>query len=199
MNQREKRELENQLVVCGLGKLDDPEFLTVFANMIDQFPGDKHWFLQGLLNECEPAQRHDMYEGLVPRIRSFKPMPLGTYEGKIAEEAGRMVSQGRMRVEGPAPRAIEIGGHRLAIVPQKQATGAVATVRCHRCNKVEKFLADSPVGAMTKARKAGWTREKGVNKEACAECSAATAATVVRLSNKETLAIYDRRAGKLDA
>lgn len=199
MNQKDKRKLENELMACGLTKLEDPAFLDVFAAMIDQFPGDKHWFLQGLINECDPPQRYEMYHGLVPRIRSFKPMPLDTYICRIAEEAGRMVSQGRMQVEGPKPRAIEIGGHKLAIVPQKESSGAVATVRCHRCPKVDRFLAETPAGAMIEARKAGWVREKGVNKETCPACSEALAATVVRLSNKETLAVYDRRACKLDA
>lgn len=199
MNQKDKRELENELMACGLSKLDDPNFLDIFAAMIDQFPGDRHWFLQGLLNECDPPQRHEMYEALKPRIRSFKPMPLSTYEGRIAEEAGRMVSQGRMRVEGPKPHAIEIGGHKLAVVPKREATGAVATVRCHRCPVSDQFHAETPTGAMLEARKAGWTREKGVNKETCPKCSEALAATVVRLSATESLVVYDRRTCKLDA
>jgi hypothetical protein len=199
MNQKEKRQLESALIVSGLSNLAEPELLDVFAGMIDQFPGDKHWMLQGLINECEPAQRYEMYHALTPRIRSFKPMPLETYESKIALEAGELISQGRMRVEGARPRAIEIGGHRLAVVPQSQSSGAVAIVRCHRCPKTDRFLADTPAAAMTEARKAGWTREKGVNKECCPECSTAVAETVVRLSNKETMAIYDRRVCKLDA
>jgi hypothetical protein len=139
-----------------------------------------------------------MYEALAPRLR-FKALSLPQYEAQIALKAGEMVSQGRMRVEGSAPRAIEIGGHKLAVTTKEDASGAVATVRCHRCNKLEKFLSETPAGAMIEARKAGWTREKGVNKETCIECSVAVAETVIRLSNKETLAIYDRRACKLDA
>lgn len=199
MNQKEKRKLENQLVACGLTNLEDPEFLNVFAALIDQFPGDKHWFLQGLINECEPEKRYEMYQGLAPRIRSFKPMSLDTYTCRIAEEAGAAVSRGHMRVEGDAPKPIEIGGFKLMIVPKSEADAAVATVHCHRCPKTDQFLADTPAGAMIEARKAGWSREKGVNKEICPACSEALAATMVRLANGESLAVYDRRACKLDA
>jgi hypothetical protein len=75
----------------------------------------------------------------------------------------------------------------------------IATVTCHRCHKTDKFPDPTAVGAMIAARKAGWTREAGINKETCPDCSVAVAETIVRLSAKETLAIYDRRACKLDA
>jgi hypothetical protein len=198
MNQKEKRQLENQLVTMGLVGLSDPDLIQQLADLVSAWPGDKHEYLRDLLNECDPDKRYDMYDAIAPKLR-FKPLSYSQYEAQIALKAGEMVSQKRMRVEGQTPRPIEVGGHKLAMVPKSEATGAVATVRCHRCSKTERFLADTPAGAMIEARKAGWTREKGVNKEACPECSEAVAATLVRLSNSESLPVYDRRASKLDA
>jgi hypothetical protein len=198
MDPKDKRKLENELMVMGLAGLNDPDLIQQLADLVSDWPGDKHDYFADLLNECDPDKRYEMYESFRPKL-TFRPLSFSQYEAQIALKAGAMVSQGRMRVEGQAPKAIEIGGTKLRVVPKHQATGAVATVKCHRCPKVDKFLADSPAGAMIEARKAGWTREKGVNKETCPECSEAVAASVVRLSNKENLAIYDRRTAKLDA
>lgn len=198
MDQKDKRKLENELLVMGLARLDEPELIEQLATLVSDWPGDKHDFLEGLLNECESENRQEMYNAIAPKLK-FKALSLSQYEAHIALKAGELVSQGRMRVEGNAPRAIEVGGYKLAVVPKHQATGAVATVRCHRCPKAEKFLADTPVSAMIKARAAGWTRENGVNKETCPKCSELLAATFVRLSSGENLAVYDRRLVKLDA
>lgn len=198
MDAKEKRRVENELMVIGLAPLDDPELIEQMAQLVSQWPGDKHDFLRDLLNECDADKRYEMYEALRPKLK-FKALSFSQYEAQIAIKAGNMVSQGRMRVEGSAPKPIEIGGHKFAIVPRNQASGAVATVRCHCCPKTDQFMADTPAGAMIAARKAGWVRDKALNKETCPECSEALAATVVRLSNKETLAVYDRRSAKLDA
>jgi len=198
MNQKEKRKLENELMVMGLAGLDDPELIQQMADLVSNWPGDKHDYMRDLLNECEPEKRYELYHAIAPKLR-FKALSLPQYEAQIGLKAGQMVSQGRMRVEGQAPRAIEIGGHRLPVVSKHEADAVVATVRCHRCPKVDKFIADTPAGAMIEARKAGWTREKGVNKETCPECSVAVAETVIRLSSQEHLAVYDRRTHKLDA
>jgi hypothetical protein len=212
MDQKEKRQLQTQLIKMGLAGLDTRglptgELIQQIAQMVNQWKGaenrmgewvDRHKFLRDLLNECEPAQRSDMFDTLTPHL-SFKPLPLSTYEAMIQEKAGRMVSQRKMRVEGNAPKPIEIGGTRYAAAPRSHATHAVATLTCHRCHKVEKFIADTPVSAMIEGRRAGWIREPGENKEICAECAAALAATVVRLSSTESLPVYDRRAHKIDA
>lgn len=199
MDAKAKRKLENELIVMGLSGLTDPELIQELANLVSAWPGDKHEYMRDLLNECEPEKRYEMYHAIAPRLRGFKALSLPQYEAQIALKAGAMVSQGRMRVEGERPKPIEIGGTRLAVVSEAEASHAVATVRCHRCQKADRFLGDTPVDAMTNARKAGWTREAGVNKEICPECTVALAATVVCLSKKETLAVYDRRACKLDA
>jgi hypothetical protein len=198
MNQKEKRKLETQLIAEGLAPLNDPELIEQLANLVSNWPGDKHDYMRDLINECEPENRYEMYHAIAPKLR-FKALSLDQYLAQIALKAGEMISQGRMKVEGVAPPPIVIGEQKLAIVPRSEATGALATVRCHRCPKVDRFHHETPAGAMIEARKAGWTREKGVNKETCPKCSEALAATVVRLANGTELPVYDRRACKLDA
>jgi hypothetical protein len=175
MNQQQRRDLENWLMTHGLdGCLGDPEKLQVFADLVSQWPGDKHDFLRDLLNECEPENRYEMYQALAPRLK-FKALSFSQYEAQIALKAGAMVSQKLMRVEGDAPKPIEIGGHKVAITSQDKATHGWCIVRCHICDKTEKFLADTPVGAIIEARKAGWVRAKGIDQETCSECWATLA------------------------
>jgi hypothetical protein len=169
MNQKEKRKIDNELMTMGLVGLDDPELIQQMAYLVSSWPGDKHDFLRDLLNECEPEKRYEMYEAIAPKLK-FKALSFSQYEAQIAIRAGQMVSQGRMTVVGAAPKPIEIGGSKLRVVPKEQATGAVATVTCYLCGKTEQFLSETPVGAMTEARKAGWTRDKGLNKELCLPC-----------------------------
>jgi hypothetical protein len=212
MNAKEKRLLETELTKMGLAGLQangDPscDLIDQIAAIVSVWPGatnrhgewiDKHKYLRDLLGECDGAERVAMYEAIVPRL-TFKARELSHYETMLAERVGNLVSKRAMRVEGDVPKPIEIGGNRYAVAPQSLATQAVTTLKCHRCPKVEKFIADTPAGAMIAGRKAGWTREKGVNKETCPACSVEVAETVVRLSHDEFMPIYDRRAGKLDA
>jgi hypothetical protein len=169
MDQHEKRKLENELMVMGLAQLNDPALIQQLAMLVNAWPEDRHEYLMSLLNECEPAQRSEMYNAITPYLH-FKPWSLDTYLMRNAEKAGAMISQNRLRVEGEAPKPITVGGVDYAAVPLRDATHAIATVRCHVCNKVEKFLADTPAGAMIAARKDGWQRDKSVNKEICAIC-----------------------------
>jgi hypothetical protein len=199
VDQKDKRKLENELTVMGLAGLDDPELIEQMAVLVSNWPGDKHEYMRDLLNECDPEKRYEMYHAIAPKLRGFKPLSFPQYEAQIALKAGQMVSQGRMRVEGNRPKPIEVGGTKLAVVSEAEATHAVVTLRCRRCEAGDRFLGETPVDAMYNARKAGWTREPGVNKEICPECTAALAATVVRLSDSHNLAVYDRRSRKLDA
>lgn len=193
MNQSEKRKLENQLMSMGLAKLDSPELIQQLAEMVNNWPGDRHEFLMGLINECDDKDRSEMYNAIRPHLK-FNPLPLDTYVAHIAERAGALVSQRKMRVEGSRPLPVQVGRDTFVPVPKADATAAVATVRCHRCNKVEKFVAETPAGAMLQARKAGWIREPGVNKECCAECQAKLVASEqVVLSKKEVLVVTDKR------
>lgn len=177
MNPKDKRKLENELMVMGLAGLNDPDLIQQLADLVSAWPGDKHEYLRDLLNECDPESRYEMYHAIAPKL-GFKALSFPQYEAQIALRAGQMVSQGRMRVEGQRPKPIEIGGHKLAVVSEQEATHAIATVRCHRCQKGDRFLAETPIGAMTEARKAGWTRPPSVNKETCPECSVDMAQTV---------------------
>jgi hypothetical protein len=62
MNQDERRKLENQLVVMGLNRLDDPELIQEMAKLINQHPGfsNPHAFFLGFINECDQSKRREM-------------------------------------------------------------------------------------------------------------------------------------------
>lgn len=193
MDQREKRQLENQLLVMGLKGLNDPDLIQQLAELISAWPGDKHDFLRDLLNECDPDKRYEMYHAIAPKLK-FKPLSLPQYEAQIAEKAGAMVSQRRMRVEGDRPKPIEVGDKLAEITAKELANAALASLTCHRCGRFEKYLGETPVSAMLEARKAGWIREPGINKECCAQCAAQLAAAEqITLSSQEALIVTDRR------
>src|SRR5258708_22094216 len=106
MEPKDKRRLENELVVMGLAGLNDPELIQQLADLVSAWPGDKHDYMRDLLNECDADKRSEMYEALRPKL-TFKALSLQQYEAQIALKAGAMVGQGRMRVEGQAPKPIE--------------------------------------------------------------------------------------------
>jgi hypothetical protein len=163
-----KRELENFLIREGLAGLTSPELIDQLANLVSIWPGNRHEYLQDLINQCDADKRREMYEAIAPKLR-FKPFPLSTYEARIRSKASEMVSQGRMRVEGQSPSPIDIGGDKFEHVAEEDATHAVLTLKC-MCGRIAKFLALTPVQAMIKAREAGWVRDKGTNKEVCKKC-----------------------------
>ena len=194
MNQSEKRKLDNHLLAMGLPRLNDPELIERLAALVREWHGDRHGFFRDLLNECDADKRYEMYQAMAPKLLPFKAFPLQQYEMQIAEEAGALISQRKMRVEGQRLAPIQVGRDTFVPVPKALATGAVATVRCHRCPKVERFQDETPTGAMLKARKAGWIREAGFNKECCAECAAKLVASEqIVLSRKEVLVVTDKR------
>ena len=156
MDDREKRQLENMLLREGLAGLSDPDLIQQLANLVSNWQGDRHEFLQDLINQCDADKRHEMYQAIVPKLR-FKALPLSTYESRIAMRASEMVSHGKMRVEGRRPMPLEV-------------MAAIATLTCYQCKKMEQYASDTPAGAMIMARKYGWVREKGVNKEVCRAC-----------------------------
>lgn len=207
MNQKEKRNLETQLVKMGLAGLDSqgnetPQLIQQIAAIVNHWHPvenkwgewvDKHLYLRDLLNECDGDKRQQMYDDLVPKL-NFKAKPLADYETMITIKAGKMVSQRRMRVEGNAPPPIEINGHAVQITDAKNSDCGWAILRCHACDKVKKFLGDTPVDAITKARKDGWVRNVTLQEETCPECAAKQAAgEMVVLSRHEALIVTDKR------
>jgi hypothetical protein len=199
VDQKEKRKVETMLVKEGLSCLGSPDLIQELANLVSNWPGDKHEYLRDLLNECEPEQRYEAYHALKPRL-GFKAKPLDSYLAMIALRAGELVSQGRMKVVGDAPKPIEIniGGHKVKVPARPRMLYAIARVKCYLCSAEGRFEAPTPVAAMIEARKAGWVRDKVDNKETCPKCAEARAAEVVELSGREKLYITDRRV-KLDA
>ena len=57
VNQDAKRKLENELLVMGLARLDNPELIQQLADMVSNWKGDRHDFFRDLLNECEAEKR----------------------------------------------------------------------------------------------------------------------------------------------
>src|ERR1035438_1580615 len=118
MDQKEKRQLDNMLLREGLANLGDPELIEQLANLISNWPGDKHDFMRDLLNQCDVDKRYEMYNAIVPKL-GFKALSLPQYESQIALKAGAMVSQGRMRVEGDAPKPIQVGDVTAVMTPKE--------------------------------------------------------------------------------
>lgn len=118
---------------------------------------DRHKFLRDLFAECNEADRGEMYSAIVPYLR-FKALPLASYEAMMTERMGALVSKRAARIEGQAPKPIEVGGKKYAEVAAWQATHAIATLHCQYCWKKKRFVADTPVGALIKARDSGWKR-----------------------------------------
>jgi hypothetical protein len=207
MDQKEKRALETQLMKMGLAGLDSRgnptnDLIDQLASLVNCWQGmenrhgewvDKHVFFRDLLNECDADKRSAMYDAIVPRL-NWKALPLATYEAQIQLKASALVSQRKMRVVGDAQKIV-IGGNEYALTSKARATGVVATVSCWKCPKRATFHADTAAGAMIEARKAGWTRDKALNKETCPECAVVVAAEEqVVLDRNRTLIVTDRRS-----
>lgn len=177
----------------GLAGLTDPNLILQLANMVSEWPGDKHEYLTDLLITCEPENRYEMYNAIAPKLR-FKALSFPQYESQIALRAGEMVSQGRVKVEGEEPKPIEVGFRKLEIVAREEATEVMATVSCHFCPRIERFLGETAVEAIVKARRAGWMRDKVLNKETCPDCAVSQAAEeVVTLDRSQNLFVHDHR------
>ena len=169
MEANEKRLLENFLIREGLAGLSDPDLIQQLANLVTNFPGDRHRFLEDLINQCDADKRTEMYGAIAPKL-GFAALPLSDYEVRIRNRASELVSQRRMRVEGEAPRPIEVAGEKYEAVSEAEATACMVTVTCYKCPKKKQYISDTPAGCMIMARKDGWVRDKGVNKEICKQC-----------------------------
>lgn len=171
MNATEKRQLETQLLRMGLAGLQangdpSPELVQQLAGIVNKWQTspnrhgewiDKHKFLRDLLAECDKQYRTEMYEAIVPHLK-FKALPLSHYETMMTERMSGLISKQAARVEGEAPKPIEVGGKKYANASAAEATHAIATIHCQYCWKKKRFVADTPVGALIKARDAGWKR-----------------------------------------
>jgi hypothetical protein len=170
MNQEQRRQLETELVAMGLNGINDGDVIPVFAHLVESFPYDKHWFYRGMLNECEPHRRREMYDSLKPHFNNFRPKPFEAYMAEISEEAMRMISHGVMRVEGARPDAIVVGNEYFVSADDKVQTHVVVKLTCAKCQRRKLFVGDTLVGAMQAARKKGWVRNQ--EREICPKCPA---------------------------
>lgn len=172
MNQDQQRQLENRLVAMGLNSIDDPDLCPVFARIVEDFPFDKHWFFRGMLNECEPTKRREMYDAVKPHFVKFQPRSLETYLSEITEQAGRMISHRVMRVEGPRPAAIQIGEEHFVSADGGEGTHTAIKLTCQKCKMAKNFIGESHVDAVIKARKKGWVYDPIKDAETCPKCPA---------------------------
>lgn len=158
MNQDEKRELENELVMMGLPALDTAELIQVIADMINAHPRPhmRVDFFCKLLNQCVGDKRREMYDALRPRLHFTLPA-LDVCEARIAARAERLI-----RPEGRIP------AHLLADEERK------ITVHCGNCGIEATFAGASTADARANAHKAGWGRGPKKEPEWCPECRLAT-------------------------
>jgi len=77
-------------------------------------------------------------------------------------KASGMVSHRAARVEGTAPRPINIGNQE----PERPK----AKFRCWCCGRKQEFTGETPVDAVMKARKLGWEHTIGFDIETCERC-----------------------------
>lgn len=171
MDATEKRQIETQLLKMGLAGLQvngDPssELVGQLAAMVNDWKGapnrhgewiDRHKFLRDLLAECDKQYRNEMYEAITPHLK-FMAYPLAHYESMMTERMGGLISKRAAAVEGKAPHPIEVGGKKYADASASEATHAIVTMHCQYCWKKKRFVADTPVGALIKARDSGWKR-----------------------------------------
>jgi hypothetical protein len=186
----EKRQLDTELLRMGLAGLSasgdpSPALIQQIAAIVNNWQGspnrhgewiDRHKFLRDLLAECDQADRGEMYSAITPHL-NFTPYPLAQYETMMTERMSRLISKGAARAEGRAPRPIELGGRKYRRASAREATHAIATLRCQRCWKKKRFIADTPVGALIVARNAGWARMP--EKWTCPNCIKKMAAGLV--------------------
>jgi hypothetical protein len=168
MEEKARRELENQLVVMGMARLNDPELIQQFAVIINTYGG--HDFFEGLLGECEPAKRTEMYEALRPHL-NFNPWPLDTYIEHIKARASMFASR---------EKPIEMEGQKYMHAEPEDATGCIATLTCCKCTKQANFYGKTPADAAIAARSAGWIRDLARQKEICPQCPAPFGQTMHR-------------------
>lgn len=181
----------------GLAAIDSVEdvsaFVEVMAKVVNTWQPShnrqgefitRHKFLRDLLAECDQKNRSEMYSALVPHL-NFKALPLADYESMMRERVSALVSKGAMKVEGQAPKPIDVGGKKYAEAPASLATHALAKLHCWTCPKKKNFLAETPVAAMIDARKAGWQRMPTADgpKETCPGCVKKILASVKHHAN----------------
>lgn len=173
MNQDHKRALENQLLVMGLPKLDDPNLIQVLADMVNAFPimRERVDFFCDLLNECDAGRRYEMYTAMTPRL-SFEVPSFGECEIRIAQKAERMV--GRTRT--------------AKVKNDAELTDKILRLECFGCKEKGAFVGLTLTDAMSQAHKAGWGRGPVAGEEFCGNCR------MQALTNTRLGQLYTRRA-----
>lgn len=169
-----RRKLENQLVVMGLSKLEDPELIVEMAKLINAHPGftNSHSFYLGFINGCEQEKRRETYDALLPHLK-FKVWPLDTYIRLLKEHAANVESYYDPVKVGTEP--IKFAGNEFQQVSPGDAEGCILKLTCYKCTQSEEFYGLTPIEAITVGRADGWKRDLGMQKEICPKCAASEA------------------------
>lgn len=164
MNQTDRRQLENQLMVMGLGGLSDPALISQFAMLVNMYGpklGGHHEFFGKMLGSCDADKRREMYEAMRPHLM-FEPKPLDVYIAQIKERAAAAESKAQ---------PIAVGEEQYQEVEKESATGCVAEFVCYRCTHFQRFLGATFVDAVVSGRNSGWVRDLTLQKEVCPKCA----------------------------
>lgn len=137
----------------GLPNLNDPALVQAMADVVNgyPFPAERVDFFCDLLNECEGANRRDMYEAMRPLLH-FPVPALDVCEARVAAKAERLIR----------PRGIRGYG--------VERPNCVVVMECAECGKKQAFGDDTTTGAILEARKAGWGRGPQPGLEYCVSC-----------------------------
>lgn len=165
--QRERRTINHFLANRGLPTLDEPGSLMAAMGFLMK----DHEEFRKLLNKCEPAERHSMYESLRPHL-SFEPKPLDVYIAQLGQEAEArqmptIAADGTLEpFHVPEIRtaiAAELGKFHLNVV-------------CRKCTKAATFSGFRKADCIQELRSAGWVYDelKGEGHEICPDCPGAT-------------------------
>lgn len=161
MLSEDRRKLENQLMVMGLAKLNDPNLIQQLALLITvQKAMPPEEFFRDMLGECEPEKRKEMYEAMRPLL-GFKVKPLEHYIDEIKAKASAAATR---------DKPITVGEEQFHEVDQREATGVLVDLRCYKCTRGETFSGITPADAVIKARAFGWVRDLVMQKEVCPKC-----------------------------
>lgn len=186
-----RRKLENQLIVMGLNRLEDPELIPELAKLINTHPGftNSHAFYLGMLNECNQEKRRKMYDALRPLL-TFDVWPLEKYVMLLKQHAGNVESHGHPYKVSDEP--VKFGGNEFREVMPDAAEACLLKLTCYKCTGTEEFYGLTPVQAITVARDTGWVRDLAAQKEICPKCS-----PLPDLRSRESQSPDDNRALRL--
>jgi hypothetical protein len=177
------RQVNRELQRLGLGHLKDPNLMAQMAFLVRD-----HAHFRGMLMHMPPADRHEAYKCLAPRLR-FKALPLEDYEIQSKQEAEKRQlpeydpktlearEWGSRNVETPEykaePRSVLTETAEKAIARDLREAGAKYQLElvCSICTFEQKIRVKRKSSAYKIAKQDGWTFTEQGKKALCFACS----------------------------